>query len=203
MLQAFNLRLLTLSLDFGGTIVVIALALILLTLLLVGIYILISYKKCPSDKILVIYGDIRDKDGKCDHSRCIHGGGAFVKPIIQAYEYLDLTPMTFDVNVKNSLTKNNIGIDISTNFTVSISIEKDVMLNAAERLLGINPAKIQEYAKDIIFGQLNITIASIDFEKSCSYRDAFMEALALNIETEIKKIGLRLVTCRLINVELH
>ena len=34
------------------------------------------YKRCPSDKILVIFGSV----GRDQASRCIHGGGALVWP---------------------------------------------------------------------------------------------------------------------------
>ena len=37
------------------------------------------YKRCPSDKILVIYG----KTTGGLSSRCIHGGATFVWPMIQ------------------------------------------------------------------------------------------------------------------------
>jgi flotillin len=37
------------------------------------------YKRCPSDKILVIYGRVE----KGRSSKTTHGGGAFVWPLIQ------------------------------------------------------------------------------------------------------------------------
>ena len=40
------------------------------------------YQKCPSDRILVIYG----KTGKGQSSKCLHGGASFVWPVIQAFE---------------------------------------------------------------------------------------------------------------------
>ncbi len=46
------------------------------------------YKRCPSDKILVVYGKISGGAGLS--ARCYHGGASFVWPIIQDYQYLDL-----------------------------------------------------------------------------------------------------------------
>ena len=37
------------------------------------------YRKCPSDKILVIFGKIRGQQA----SLCIHGGAKMVIPVIQ------------------------------------------------------------------------------------------------------------------------
>ncbi len=51
-------------------------------------------------------------------------------------------------------------------FTVGISTEPDSMTNAAERLLGQRQENIQDLAKDILFGQLRLVIATMDIEES-------------------------------------
>lgn len=107
------------------------------------------YKRCPSDKILVIYGRTGGTSAKC-----IHGGGAFVWPVIQDYAYLDLKPISIDANLTNALSRQNIRVDVPCRFTIAISTETDSMGNAAERLLGLTPDQIQELSKDILFGQL-------------------------------------------------
>ena len=56
------------------------------------------YRRCPSDKILVIFGT-RGTNGS---AKCIHGGGAFVWPIIQDYAYLSLTPISIEANLTNA-----------------------------------------------------------------------------------------------------
>ncbi|MBQ2733117.1 MAG: flotillin family protein, partial [Clostridia bacterium] len=103
------------------------------------------YKKCPSDKIMVIYGSIgKNKDGTARSSRCIHGGAEFIVPVFQSYAYLDLTPISIQVDLKNALSRQNIRIDVPSRFTVGISTEPGVMQNAAERLLGLQLSEIQE-----------------------------------------------------------
>ena len=68
---------------------------IVLLALTTVIVILSRYRKCPSDKILVIYGKVGSgQDGASRSSKCIHGGASFIWPVVQAYEYLDLTPMS-------------------------------------------------------------------------------------------------------------
>ena len=110
--------------------------------------ILSRYRKCPSDKVLVIYGKVgTDKNGQARSARCIHGGAAFIVPIIQSYEYMDLTPISINVDLKNALSRQNIRIDVPSRFTVGISTEPGVMQNAAERLLGLKLMEIQELAK--------------------------------------------------------
>lgn len=179
-------------------ILVVVIAVLLFTTLLV---ILSRYRKCPSDKILVVYGKVgANKDGTYRSAKCIHGGAAFIVPVLQSYEYLDLTPISISVDLKNALSKQNIRIDVPSRFTVGISVEPGVMQNAAERLLGMKLAEIQELAKDIIFGQLRLVIATMEIEEINTDRDKFLAAVSSNVETELKKIGLRLINVNLTDI---
>lgn len=159
------------------------------------------YKKCPSDKIMVVYGSIgKNKDGTNRSAKCIHGGAEFVIPVFQSYAYLDLTPISIQVDLTNALSRQNIRVDVPSRFTVGISTEPGVMQNAAERLLGLQLSEIQELSKDIIFGQLRLIIATMDIEELNTDRDKFLDAVSTNVETELKKIGLRLINVNMTDI---
>ena len=159
------------------------------------------YKKCPSDKIMVVYGSIgKNKDGTNRSAKCIHGGAEFVLPVFQSYAFLDLTPISIQVDLTNALSRQNIRIDVPSRFTVGISTEPGVMQNAAERLLGLQLSEIQELSKDIIFGQMRLIIATMDIEELNTDRDKFLEAVSTNVETELKKIGLRLINVNVTDI---
>ena len=162
--------------------------------------ILSRYKKCPSDKILVKYGMVGSNEKGTKSARCLHGGATLVWPVFQAYEYLDLTPISIEVNLQNALSKQNIRIDVPSRFTVGISTEPEIMQNAAERLLGLKLVEIQELAKDIIFGQLRLVVATMDIEEINTDRDKFLEEVSRNVETELKKIGLRLINVNITDI---
>ena len=147
------------------------------------------YQKCPSDRILVIYG----KTGKGESSKCLHGGASFVWPVIQAFEYLDLTPIPIDIPLEGALTKQNIRINTPSTFTVGISTDPSVMSNAAERLLGLQLTQVRDLARDIIFGQMRVVIATMDIEAINSDRDQLIERIADGVEAELRKVGLRLI----------
>ncbi len=165
------------------------------------IWICSRYKKCPSDKIMVVYGSIgKNGDGSNRSAKCIHGGAEFIIPVFQSYAYLDLTPISIQVDLKNALSKQNIRIDVPSRFTVGISTEPGVMQNAAERLLGLKLAEIQELSKDIIFGQLRLIIATMDIEEINTNRDKFLAAVSENVESELKKIGLRLINVNVTDI---
>lgn len=152
------------------------------------------YKRCPSDKLLVIYGKTgKDVSGESRSANCIHGGAAFVWPLIQDYEYLDLTPIAIDVNLKSALSFQNIRINVPSNFTVGISTEEGVMLNAAVRLLGLKQDQIKETAESIIIGQLRSVIATMKIEEINQDREKFLENVREAVGIELRKIGLYLI----------
>lgn len=182
-----------------GPLILVVLGVIILFSLILGI--LSRYRKCPSDKVLVIYGKVgTDPNGQPRSARCIHGGASFIVPIIQAYQYMDLTPISINVDLRNALSKQNIRVDVPSRFTVGISTEPPIMTNAAERLLGLGLNEIQELAKDIIFGQLRLIIATMDIEEINTDRDKFLLAVSNNVEIELKKIGLRLINVNVTDI---
>ena len=148
------------------------------------------YQKCPSDRILVIYGKT---GGGGRSSNCMHGGAAFVWPVIQAFEYLDLTPMSIEIPLEGALSKQNIRINTPSTFTVGISTEPGIMSNAAERLLGQNLSQISNLAKEIIYGQMRVVIATMNIEAINSDRDVLIEKIRDGVEVELTKVGLKLL----------
>ena len=179
--------------------VAICAAVVIIFALIMGI--LSRYRKCPSDKILVIYGKVgSDKNGQARSAKCVHGGAAFIMPIIQSYQFMDLTPISINVDLKNALSKQNIRVDVPSRFTVGISTEPGIMQNAAERLLGLRMNEIQELAKDIIFGQLRLVVATMEIEEINNDRDKFLVAVSNNVEIELKKIGLRLINVNVTDI---
>lgn len=179
--------------------IAICVAVVIVFALLMGI--LSRYRKCPSDKILVIYGKVgSDKNGQARSAKCVHGGAGFIMPIIQSYQFMDLTPISINVDLKNALSKQNIRVDVPSRFTVGISTEPGIMQNAAERLLGLRMNEIQELAKDIIFGQLRLVVATMEIEEINNDRDKFLVAVSNNVEIELKKIGLRLINVNVTDI---
>ena len=182
---------------FTFTVVIIFIVIVFVTIMAL----FSRYKRCPSDKILVIYGKTgRNTAGITRSARTIHGGAAFIWPVIQNYAFLDLTPISLEVNLTNALSRQNIRIDVPSRFTVGISTDPGVMTNAAERLLGLQLSHIQELAKDIIFGQLRLVVATMDIEEINTDRDKFLANVSQNVEAELQKIGLKLINVNITDI---
>ncbi|GAA4246480.1 MULTISPECIES: flotillin family protein [Winogradskyella] len=179
--------------SLGGPMLLIFVALFIVVTLIILIK---RYKRCPSDRILVVYGKV----GGGQSAKCIHGGAAFIIPVIQDYEFLELTPISIEVNLVNALSKQNIRVNVPSRFTIGVSTEPGIMQNAAERLLGLGQNEIQELAQEIIFGQLRLVVASMDIEEINNDRDKFLTNISQSVESELKKVGLKLINVNITDI---
>ncbi len=157
---------------------------------------LTRYKRCPSDRVLVVYGRV----GEGRSARCMHGGAAFIWPVVQDFQFLDLRPMSIDIQLNNALSKQNIRVSVPSTFTIGITTDPDKMGNAAERLLGFNNAQITQLAKEIIFGQMRQVVATMRIEEINADRDQLIIAITNNVSTELEKVGLRLINVNIQDV---
>ncbi len=171
-------------------------AVLILFVFLSFIALLRRYRRCPSDKILVIFGKTGEGSAKC-----VHGGAAFVWPLFQDYSYLDLTPISIEIPLQGALSKENIRIAAPSTFTVGISTEPAVMKNAAERLLELDQPAVRQVAEDIIFGQFRATIATMNIEEINKDREKFQGAVMESVEVELAKVGLRVINVNIKDID--
>lgn len=184
----------------SNTLMFILIGVIMLSIFSLIIMLVKRYKRCPSDKLLVVYGKTGKTDGKTSAAKVTHGGGVFVWPVIQDYDFLDLKPIPINIDLRNALSKQNIRIDVPATFTIAISSEDGIRENAAEKLLGLNQKQISDLARDIIFGQLRLVIATMNIEEINSSRDKFLENIQSNLEGELHKIGLKLINVNITDI---
>ena len=159
------------------------------------------YKRCPPDQIMVIYGRTeRTADGRPKPSKTLHGGASLVWPLIQDYAYISLKPMTINIDLRGALSLQNIRINVPSTFSIGVSTEPSIMANAAERLLGFRVEDIEEMAKEIIFGQLRLTVATLTIEQINQDRDSFLELIQKNVGQEMRKVGLYLINVNIADI---
>jgi flotillin len=167
-------------------------------LILLGFVILVvkRYKRCPSNKVLVIFGKVASGQS----ARCLHGGGAFVWPLIQDYAFLSLDPMQIEIPLRGALSAENIRVNVPSVFTVAVGTGAAVMQTAAIRLLGLDPRQVMKQAEDIILGQLRQVIASMTIEDINRNRDKFLDSVQNSLTPELEKIGLVLINVNITDI---
>jgi flotillin len=175
--------------DIIGLLFIIAVVIITVALIA---YWASRYKKCPSNKILVIYGKV--SGGKS--AKTLHGGGAFIWPIIQSYQFMSLEPMRLKVDLNGALAANNIRVNVPSTFTVALDTDPAMMNTAAVRLLGITQADLEELASEIILGSLRQVVAQMDIEEINKADETFERNIRELVGKELGTVGLHLITWR-------
>ncbi len=170
----------------------------ILALIILGTFLTVigRYRRCPSNRILVVYG----RTGK-GAAKTIHGGAAFVWPLIQDYAYLNLEPFVVPIDLDNALSRENIRVSVPTTVTAAISTEPGLMANAAVRLLGLSAEEIRTQAQDIILGQMRAVLATMAIEEINRDRQAFMGYVNEALSGELEKIGLEVINVNIRDID--
>ncbi len=171
---------------------------IVLVLFLLGTiaWLFSRYKMCPSDKILIVYGNV----GAGRSAKCIHGGATFIVPVVQSYAFLDLNPINIDVPLKGALSSQNIRVDVPSSFIVGISTQPEIMQNAASRLLGRTREDIRSLASEIIMGQMRVVIAALTIEEINADREKLIRGITGGVDVELHKVGLYLINANITDI---
>ncbi len=183
------------GLELGQWLVIIA-VFVLVVFVAIGGLAVRNYKRCPSNRVLVIYG----RAGRGDAARCVHGGATFVIPVLQDYAWLNLEPMQIEIPLRGALSMENIRVNVPSVFTVAVGTTPELMQNGAIRLLGLKTVEIKKQAEDIIFGQLRQVIASMQIEDINRDRDKFLTNIQTSLEPELAKIGLVLINVNITDI---
>ncbi len=177
--------------DIAGSGGLVLAVVVVVALVIFSVFAIISrrYKRCPSNRVLVVYGKVRGERA----ARAYHGGGVFVWPVIQDYAYMSLEPMVIEIELTSALSKKNIRVAVPSTFTIAVSTEPDIMNNAAERLLGLRDQEISTQARDIILGQMRLVIATLTIEEINQDREKFLDLVNKNVNFELNKVGLYMI----------
>ncbi len=185
-----------LAVSTAGASNIVAIVILVAFLLGTVVWLFSRYKMCPSDKILIVYGNV----GAGRSAKCIHGGATFIMPIVQSYAFMDLNPINIDVPLKGALSSQNIRVDVPSSFIVGISTQPEIMQNAASRLLGRTRQDIRDLASEIIMGQMRVVIASLTIEEINADREKLIKGITGGVDVELHKVGLYLINANITDI---
>jgi flotillin len=134
------------------------------------------YKKAGPDEALIVFGrrrffgvKVRDDSGDIAAFRIISGGGTFVWPAWESYEYLSLKMMTLDIDLQHVYTVQGIPINVKAVAQVKIPSDTDHIRRAAEGFLGVTPEQVTATIKETVAGHLRGIVGTLTVEEL--YRD--------------------------------
>jgi flotillin len=150
------------------------------------------YKKVPPDKAMVVYG--RAFEGGRGY-KVYSGGGRWIRPIIEAYEFLPLDVRTLDVVVAEIVTdvkQSGARVNIKAVAQVRISDDPDTLRTAASQLLHKRDVQIDEIALKTLEGHVRGICATLSIEQINSERDAVASQVQGLAANDLKNIGLEI-----------
>ena len=180
------------DLDISAYVVIAFFAAIPVLLFLFLMLIVQRYKRCPSNRILVIYGKTERERG----FKCLNGGAAFVWPLLQDYGFLQLEPHRITVSARPILKSGDTEFRVPQIYNVAIGVTEELMQNAAMRLLGLSQREISQQAEDIITTQLDRLMDSVQSGNIPINRERFHQELEASLEPKLNELGLILVNFR-------
>ncbi len=156
----------------GALAVIIGIIVVFVAMLTLGFLIMFvkQFKRCPSNRVLVIYG----RTGQGQASTTVHGGAAFVWPLIQDYAYLSLEPIQIEVPLRGALSAENIRVNVPSVFTVAVDTKPEVMQNAAVRLLGMAVPELRELGAAIGGGLERVGVAARGLGGVLGWRNGYV-----------------------------
>lgn len=168
----------------------LALMLVPLLCVLVAMVVLATrFRRCPPNRLLVVYGR-----GVPGGIKVMQSGAALVWPLIQDSALLSLEPLHVSLTMDRLRSRSNELVDVKATIILAIGTDPDRTRNAAERLLGYTEHKIEELARDILSSNLRMVVATLEAAQMQTDPDAFSAKAIQEAEPELKKVGLLIIS---------
>ena len=151
------------------------------------------YKKVPPDKAMVVYGR-KIKKGRRGY-QVISGGGKFIMPVIESYEFLPLDVRTLDVNVRDIVTdvvSSGAKVNVKAVTQVKVSSDKASLDTAAEHLLHKTDSEINEIAMKTLEGHVRGVCATMTIEQINSDRDIISNKIQNMAAKDLMNMGIEI-----------
>lgn len=178
---------------------------IVLIIAIYAIYLLVNkyYIKIPPNKAAIIYGrrhQIQDpvtKEIRVRGFRIVKGGAAFIIPVLEAVEYLDLSNRKVELEVKSILSKNAVKVDVKAIAIVRIGSDMMSLETAAEQFGDMDKAAATRMVQDILNktleGHFRTIISTMTPEELYQARAKFSQEVQRSAGNPLEAMGMKVV----------
>jgi flotillin len=168
-------------------------------IIVLGLAFWARYKTVSADEAMIVTGSflgskhtVTDPSGR--RIKIVRGGGAFILPIFQRYEFLSLLSHKLDVSTPEVYTEQ--GVPVMTDGVAIIKIGGTVedIATAAEQFLGKPTEELRAEAQEVLEGHLRAILGSMTVEEIYRNRDKFAQEVQEVAARDLKKMGLSIVS---------
>ncbi len=162
------------------------------------IYVLVRnrWKKAGPDEALIVYGKrkllgrkVRGDEGQIEGFRIVRGGGTFVWPAWEQYEFLSLKMMTLDIDLHHVYTVQGIPINVKAVAQVKVKGDVDHIRKASEGFLGLPSEQIQSTIKETVSGHLRGIIGTLTIEELYRDQKRFQDSVRAEGLEDLREMG--------------
>jgi flotillin len=154
------------------------------------------YKKAGPDEALIAYGrrklfgkKVRDDKGQVESYRIVRGGGTFVWPAWEQYEFLSLKMMTLDIDLVHVYTVQGIPINVKAVAQVKVGGDMPHISKAAEGFLGYQSEQIRGTIKETVAGHLRGIIGTLTVEELYRDQKRFQDSVRAEAHRDLEGMG--------------
>jgi flotillin len=153
------------------------------------------YRKVSPNEALVISGG---RHGV----RIVTGGGTFVWPVIETAQKMALDVMTIEVKTPPVYTGRGVPVQVDGIAQIKIDSSNEVLLRTASELfLSKTRDEVMDVALLTVEGHLRAILGAMDVEDIYKNRDVFAQKVQEVSATDLKNMGLRIVSFTLRDIK--
>ena len=173
-------------LEFVGS----SMFLIVLIVVLLIIFLMLRYRIGKPDEALIVTGSLLGKEG----IKILKNSGTFVIPIIQKAHKLSLLTHKLEIGTPEVYTEQGVPILASATVLVKVGNSVESIKTAAEQYLGKSTKDLEDEAQEVLEGHLRAILGTMTVEAIYKNRDDFAEQVQQVASTDLRKMGLEIVS---------
>ncbi|MFI1244077.1 flotillin family protein [Enterococcus casseliflavus] len=162
---------------------------VVLVVLLIA-FLMIRYRIGKPDEALIVTGSFLGKEG----IKILKNSGTFVIPIVQKAHKLSLLTHKLEIGTPEVYTEQGVPIKASATVLVKVGNSTESIKTAAEQYLGKSTGELEDEAQEVLEGHLRAILGTMTVEAIYKNRDDFAEQVQEVASTDLKKMGLEIVS---------
>ena len=168
--------------------------LIAAAVLLLVIFIALSYVKAPPSYAFIISGLSREP-------RVLIGSGGFRIPFLERLDNVYLGQITVDITTEDCVPTNDfINVDVDAVAKIRVTPTSEGTRLAAKNFLNMSPAEIAQQLQDSLQGNMREIIGTLDLRSLNTDRDGFSDQVMMKASPDMSKLGIEVISCNIQNV---
>ena len=167
---------------------------IVAAVLLLFVFIFISYVKAPPSFAYIISGLSKEP-------RVLIGSGGFRIPFFERMDRVYLGQITVDIKTEESVPTNDfINVDVDAVAKIRVTPNSEGTRLAAKNFLNMTPDEIASQLQDSLQGNMREIIGTLDLRSLNTDRDGFSDQVMAKASPDMAKLGIDIISCNIQNV---